>query len=184
MKTLETPLLDRTLRFDGVSIIDPGLLAEYFTRGIRPSDIRVTEVTPEVELFNQQVSDVEKLLVAKTEPLKLNLEWKLPASFKNLDINEYVIDVFSTKIHQLGYSNQLKELAFSRIADELETIKNRGMTEFFKAIIFVLDSFRKNNIVWGVGRGSSCASYILFILGLHVVDCVKFDIPMDEFFHY
>ena len=57
------------------------------------------------------------------------------------------------------------------------------MTEFVKTVIFIVDTFKEAGIVWGVGRGSSCASYILFLLGLHLVDPIKFDISMDEFFH-
>jgi DNA polymerase III alpha subunit len=184
MKTLETQLKDRTLRFDGVSIVSPNLLADLLTRGIHPSLLRVSSTSSEVEAFNLQVADSEKINESKLEPLKFNLEWRLPEYYKVLPLNEYVIDIFSSRINHLDYSNQMKELAFSRIADELEEIQIRGMTEFFKSIIYVLDSFKEKNIVWGVGRGSSCASYILFILGLHVVDCVKYDVPMDEFFHY
>jgi DNA polymerase III alpha subunit len=49
-------------------------------------------------------------------------------------------------------------------------------------MVYIIDTLRKNNIVWGVGRGSSVASYVLFLLGVHRVDSVKYDIPLNEFF--
>jgi DNA polymerase III alpha subunit len=40
---------------------------------------------------------------------------------------------------------------------------------------------RANNIVWGVGRGSSVASYVLFLIGIHKVDSLYYDLPIEEF---
>ena len=40
---------------------------------------------------------------------------------------------------------------------------------------------RKNNIVWGVGRGSSVASFVLFLIGVHKINSLYYDISIDEF---
>jgi DNA polymerase III alpha subunit len=47
---------------------------------------------------------------------------------------------------------------------------------------YVVDTLRANNIVWGVGRGSSVSSYVLYLIGIHKIDSVKYDLPIDEFF--
>jgi DNA polymerase III alpha subunit len=47
---------------------------------------------------------------------------------------------------------------------------------------YIVDTLRANNIVWGVGRGSSVASYVLFIIGVHKIDSVKYKLPINEFF--
>jgi DNA polymerase III alpha subunit len=46
---------------------------------------------------------------------------------------------------------------------------------------YVVDTLRANNVVWGVGRGSSVASYVLFIIGVHKIDSVKYDLDWREF---
>jgi DNA polymerase III alpha subunit len=51
-----------------------------------------------------------------------------------------------------------------------------------RAMKYVVDTLRSNNIVWGVGRGSSVASYVLFIIGVHKIDSVKYKLPINEFF--
>jgi DNA polymerase III alpha subunit len=51
-----------------------------------------------------------------------------------------------------------------------------------KAMKYLVDTFRENNIVWGVGRGSSVASYALYLIGVHKVDSVKYELPITEFF--
>jgi DNA polymerase III alpha subunit len=47
---------------------------------------------------------------------------------------------------------------------------------------YIVDTLRANNVVWGVGRGSSVASYVLHLIGVHKIDSVKYDIPIEEFF--
>jgi DNA polymerase III alpha subunit len=40
---------------------------------------------------------------------------------------------------------------------------------------------RKNSLVWGVGRGSSVASYVLFLIGIHKIDSIKYNLNIEEF---
>jgi DNA polymerase III alpha subunit len=70
-----------------------------------------------------------------------------------------------------------------RINNELEEFKRRNLIPLFKTIIYVVDTLREKQILWGVGRGSSCASYLLYLIGLHCVDPVQYDISMNEFLH-
>jgi DNA polymerase III alpha subunit len=41
---------------------------------------------------------------------------------------------------------------------------------------------RSSNIVWGVGRGSSVASYALYLIGIHKIDPIKYNLSINEFF--
>jgi DNA polymerase III alpha subunit len=45
----------------------------------------------------------------------------------------------------------------------------------------MIDVFNKNNIVHGVGRGSSTSSYVLYLLGVHFIDSIKYDLDINEF---
>ena len=56
------------------------------------------------------------------------------------------------------------------------------MTPVLKAMKYIVDTLRANNVVWGVGRGSSVASYVLHIIGVHKIDSIKYNIPIEEFF--
>ncbi len=183
MRKLETELKDRTLRFDGVSIVHPDSVASALARGLRPSDLRVTEVNEDVETFNANVVEGDRLKVAGPEPISIPMEWQLPEPHRSMNLNETIVARAVDRLKLLNYAPEMHERAVVRIQAELEEIESRGMIEFMKTIIYILDTFRKQDIVWGVGRGSSCACYILFILGLHVVDCVKYEVPMNEFFH-
>jgi DNA polymerase III alpha subunit len=80
------------------------------------------------------------------------------------------------------YSGQELEKRIKRVETELKEYERRNLFDILRVLIFVIDEFKKQNIVWGVGRGSSCASYILFLIEVHSVDPVKYSIPLAEFF--
>jgi len=48
-------------------------------------------------------------------------------------------------------------------------------------MIYIVDMMRKNNLVWGVGRGSSVASYVLYLIGIHKIDSLKYNLNIEEF---
>ena len=181
MHTLKSQLTDRVLRFDGVSEIGPEQIARFLLLGVPASKLRVTEQTPDLVMFNQQVSLEDQIRTGIDEPIQLDMAWQLPKSYSTLDLDEH----FTTLYNQVEgrYSLELQGKAIERIVVELEEVKARGMVEFMRTVIFILDELKKNNVVWGVGRGSSCASYLLYLIGLHVVDCVTMEVPMEEFFH-
>jgi DNA polymerase III alpha subunit len=183
MRELLTELNDRVLRFDGVSIVEPDQVEALLRRGAIPSQLRVVYETPEIEAFNRQVSLAERLMEFEPEPLSFKFTWQLPPEFLSLDVEEHVSVVFGERLPALGYDSAQTETAITRVAQELGEFKRRGLDDLLRTIIYVLHRFKETNQVWGVGRGSSCASFILFLLGLHVVDPIKFDVPLEEFMH-
>jgi DNA polymerase III alpha subunit len=69
-----------------------------------------------------------------------------------------------------------------RVELELELFIKNGMYDLLHVMKYVVDTLRANNVVWGVGRGSSVASYVLHLIGVHKIDSIKYNIPIDEFF--
>ena len=181
MDKLSIQLNDRELRFDGVSIISPEHVVDALHAGVLPHQLRLTEHNEDTLLFNDNCS--EQLFLDSQEPVKLDFSWQLPESHLSMDLQATVVARAAERLTELDYPEELHLKACQRIQDELGEIERRGMVEFVKTIIYILDVFREKGVVWGVGRGSSCASYVLFILGLHSVDSVLYDVPMEEFFH-
>jgi DNA polymerase III alpha subunit len=180
---LFTELNDRVLRFDGVSIVEPAQVEDMIRRGATPSQLRVVYETPEIETFNRHVSLAEQLMAFEPEQLSFNFNWNLPPEFLSLNVEEHVSVVFGERLSALKYDAMQEEAAFNRVVLELSKFKEHNLYDLLRAIIFILHRFRETNQVWGVGRGSSCASYVLFLLGLHVVDPIEFDVPFEEFMH-
>jgi DNA polymerase III alpha subunit len=184
MKSLSTELNDRILRFDGVSIVSPEQVNSLFLQQIHPSNIRVSEETAEIVQYNSFVTEVEKLKVLMNEPIKFKYDWQLPQEFCTLDTRDFVIKAFEKKLPSLNYNDAEIEEAIDRLSTELDYFEKFGLNNLLRTIIYILNVFQKTNQIWGVGRGSSCASFVLFLLGLHVVDPIKFSVPIEEFISF
>jgi DNA polymerase III alpha subunit len=108
-------------------------------------------------------------------PPESSYEWTIPPEYKKLNIEELAVN----KMVEMGLTD---EAYIERLSFELEAMKERDMIPFIRCLVYTIDRFRKKGVVWGIGRGSSCASLVLFVLGVNRVDPVKYDIPRKEFF--
>lgn len=68
-----------------------------------------------------------------------------------------------------------------RVTKELELFIQHGMFDLLFYLKYLVDTMKENNIVWGVGRGSSVASYVLFLMGIHKIDSIKYNLDIHEF---
>jgi len=95
--------------------------------------------------------------------------WFIPQEYKDMDIEEFLI-------------NQCPKENYARVIEELKLYKQNNFLPVLKTVKYIVDTLRSNNVVWGVGRGSSVASYVLFLLRVHKIDSVKYNLPIEEFF--
>lgn len=138
----------------------------------------VLKFGPEVLEHCQCSTDIEKYL-AKIATERLNYPvpkkdvdtsfWFVPIEYKDLDIDAYLVQ-------QCPIEN------YDRLVTELELYHKHNMIMMLKTMKYIVDTLRANNVVWGVGRGSSVASYVLYLLGTHKIDSVKYNLPIEEFF--
>lgn len=96
--------------------------------------------------------------------------WNMPEEYKQLDIEDWI-------------RNQCPpwDPECSRIEEELGAFKQRNMLDLLRWLKYFVDTCRKENVVWGVGRGSSVASYVLYLLGVHKIDSLKYNLDWREF---
>jgi DNA polymerase III alpha subunit len=69
----------------------------------------------------------------------------------------------------------------ARVEAELELFAQHNMIDLLFYLKYLVDTMRENNILWGVGRGSSVASYVLFLIGVHKIDSIKYNLDIKEF---
>ena len=96
-------------------------------------------------------------------------KWYIPREYEQMDIEDFLMTVCPQENHD-------------RLLKELTLYRQQNMMPVLKTMKYIVDTLRKNNVVWGVGRGSSVASYVLFLLGVHRIDSVKYNLPIEEFF--
>lgn len=95
--------------------------------------------------------------------------WHMPAEYLELDIAQHVLDLCRTQ----------EEL--QRVGAELLLYQERDLFNLLRYLKYFVDTMRANNVVWGLGRGSSTASYVLYLLGVHKINSLYYDLPIEEF---
>jgi DNA polymerase III alpha subunit len=116
-----------------------------------------------------KILDTERLEYPKPVAEIDSTNWFIPQEYADMDIEEYLVSI-------------CPEENYTRLINELALYQKNNMIMVLKTMKYIVDTLRDNDIVWGVGRGSSVASYVLFLLGVHKIDSVKYNLPIDEFF--
>ena len=95
--------------------------------------------------------------------------WHMPEEYKNMDI----------AAHVLGLCTNEAEL--QRCGAELLLYQERNLFDLLRYLTYLVAVMQDNRIIWGVGRGSSVASYVLYKLGVHRIDSMYYDLDPQEF---
>jgi DNA polymerase III alpha subunit len=96
--------------------------------------------------------------------------WNMPEEYQSLDIRKYILDRHS-----------LTDQEINRVDHELNEFINRNLIDLLRFLVYLVSMLRSNNIVYGVGRGSSIASYVLYLIGIHRINSFKFNLDIKEF---
>lgn len=129
-------------------------------------DFLELENKPEIKVYselNQSIKNFDEVNQSN---------WLMPKEYLELDIAKYILDLCKTD----------EEL--QRVGEELLLYQERDMFNLLRYLKYLVDTMRKHNIVWGVGRGSSTASYILFLLGVHKINSLYYSLDIREFFKF
>lgn len=125
----------------------------------------ILENIPSITKYN---SDVEQQSVDDFDR-NAQSQWFMPREYYQLDIAKHVLDLCTTD----------EEL--QRVGQELLLYQERGLFDLLRYLKYLVDVMQQNKLVWGVGRGSSVASYVLYLLGIHKVNSMFYDLDPTEF---
>lgn len=135
---------------------------------------------PEVQQLIQtcRALDNEDLLptvyATPTEPLdeRMNVyrtSWAIPNRYKTLDLRVWLDQLCKSDVER------------KRVDYEMTVFEKYELQDMLRSLVYLVDVFKKNKVVWGVGRGSSVASYVLFLIGIHRVNSITYELDFDEF---
>ena len=96
-------------------------------------------------------------------------QWHMPEEYRQLDVAKYILDRCKS------------DAELQRVGDELLLYMERDLFDLLRYLVYLVDTMRANNVIWGVGRGSSVASYVLYLIGIHRVDSMYYDLDVREF---
>lgn len=138
------------------------------------------EMTPEIEAYNAVCKEHDKLnyiiqpiMVPEVSPSEdaaiRQSTWWMPDDYVHLDIRTKLVAMCQTDVEK------------ERVMLEMDMFEERGLLPVLRLMCFLVDRWRQNGVVWGVGRGSSVASYCLFLIGVHRINSLAYNLPIDEF---
>ena len=125
-----------------------------------------------VNKFNEFCTELELPVLSETG--NYSKDFNIPQHYKNIDVEEYIRGL----VPQGGDSDISVN---ARVEQELAEFSARNLFPVLQLLIYIVDTLRKNNLVWGVGRGSCVASYCLYLIGIHKVDSIKYNLDIREF---
>ena len=162
----------------GEPIVNCNDLMELVYQGYDIDKVKVND--SRVEKYNSIVEDlaldwptIQKItdldIPVEDYDTALQSDWYMPDSYKQMDVEDH--------IRNLAKEENEKE----RVEEELILYRKYGILNVLKFLVYLIDIMRENNIVWGVGRGSSVSSYVLYLLGVHKVNSIRYGLNVTDF---
>ena len=100
---------------------------------------------------------------------EMRSKWHMPQKYRELDIAKWLLE-------QCKHEEEIQ-----RVGKELLLYQKRGQFLLLQYMKYLVDLMREHNIVWGVGRGSSVSSFVLFLIGIHRINSIYYDLDVEEF---
>lgn len=129
------------------------------------------EIDPSLELENvpQLIEHTLAQVSVADFDEEMRSKWHMPAKYRELDIAKWLLE-------QCKHEEEIQ-----RVGKELLLYQNRGQFQLLQYMKYLVDLMREHNIVWGVGRGSSVSSFVLFLIGIHRINSIYYGLDVEEF---
>jgi DNA polymerase III alpha subunit len=163
----------------GQTILSSDNLKELLLQGKNISHLNVVK-DDEIELFEKYQSELlpklitfldapEEILTFDEFHEKCAGEWIFPAIYQQIDVKSWLLDKCNSQEQ------------IDRVNVEYKMYEERDLVMLLRMFIYLIDYLRENKFIWGVGRGSSVSSYILYLIGVHRVDSLKYGLEIKDY---
>lgn len=125
--------------------------------------------TLDLDNFPNLIKYIEPSISLEEFDKNNQLNYNMPEYYKTMDIALFVLN--SCK----------NEEELQRAGQELLLFQERGMFPLLQYLKYLVDLMKQHNITYGVGRGSSVASFVLYLIGVHRINSLYYDLPINEF---
>lgn len=166
---------DRRITEDGTVICDENAAVEMLYQGLDLQNV-IMLPSEDVDLFNRanQLLDAglpdimvsDQGIYGSTDWYSL---WLTPPGFENIDIREFCLSMCDDDTKR------------DRVNMEMDLYEERGMLPVLRHLVFMVHDLRQRGILWGVGRGSSVSSYVLYLIGINRINPMRFGLDIREF---
>ena len=145
----------------------------YDVNKVKVNDDRVEKYNTIIEELALDWPSLKKLtdldIAVEDHDRALQSDWYMPDEYKQMNVEEHIRSLTKTQEEK------------TRVEEELVLYRKYNVLNVLRFLVYLIDTMRTNNIVWGVGRGSSVSSYVLYLLGVHKVDSIKYGLDITDF---
>lgn len=175
-------LNDYTLMFDGSIVIEPSNIFSFVPK-VPTSKIQLTELTPDLIKYNSMCRPSERLRVFNGEKVDLlPIRWMFDSEIQKMSDNDlFRMICVSLAEKSVDKDDEYRSKAVNRVKYEWELFKKNNFINLLRSLLSVINNLTNKEVCWGPGRGSSTSSYILYLIGLHDVDCIEYDVDIHDF---
>lgn len=159
----------------GRAVVDSKGLFELWFQGIDEHGLALV-MDDDIAAYNHQCEthdkDDFKVESDATPPVPHSeraQQWMIPDEYQQLDVEEWCLSLCATDEER------------ERVRHEMRLFDFYGMVPVLRSLIHMVNVFREKKIVWGIGRGSSVASFVLFLIGVHKIHPMKFGLQVEDF---
>lgn len=161
---------NRVLLMNGISLTTPEHMASLvFESGEIPDYLKLEDCQDSEAFFTIYDRDIGYEITDE------DLIGPGPSDGDDVTLDE-VFDLIANNSDRYVPSDE----ADLRIVEELTFFEESGNLVMLVRCWELIQRLLADGVVVGVGRGSACASYVLFLLGVHDVDPIKYDISFSE----
>jgi DNA polymerase III alpha subunit len=159
----------------GRAVVSSNGLFELWLQGIDEQGLAIS-TDAEIEEYNRQCtlhSKQEYLITTDLSVPPTHFErsgqWMIPAEFQTIDVEAWCLELCTTDEER------------DRVKHEMRLFDFYGMIPVVRSLIYMVGVFRERKIVWGIGRGSSVASFVLYLIGVHKINPIRFGLKVEDF---
>lgn len=172
-------------RFSNKDLVDL-----IYTGNAEKCHVVLCDESADVDKFNSVMEEQGFSKLTKYIPLDVNKEtfdnacqseWYMPDEYKQIDLLHWLFAKCMDETQISDYDKLRVSTQWQRTKEEFKAYADRDLDDLLRYMIYLVDFMRENNIIWGVGRGSSVASYILYLINVHKIDSIKYNLDWREF---
>lgn len=173
---MKTQLKSYELWYDGDVVCKASDIEKFITK-VPSNKLFVDQITRDIKQFNALMSR-DDTIKTKDACKPFDFNWDFPEYYKTLDVKSHILRKLE---REPNLSDDELKLRVARVITEMKAYSKLNMINLLRCLIYIVDTFTNSGIVWGVGRGSSVSSYVLYLAGVHDIDSVAFELPFTDF---
>lgn len=164
----------------GQAVLNSLQLRDLLLQGKNISHLLVDLSDDEIILFKEHQSSLLKSTIVFPELPKEDLSfddyhnecadtWIFPRIYQEINVLTWLLEKCKTDIE------------IARVKEEYKMYEERDLIMLLRLFIYLVSYMRERNFIWGVGRGSSVSSYILYLIGIHKVNSLHYNLDIKDY---